>query len=73
MNPVNMPHPVIAQLARQRVAWGLSREWLADRAECAANTLAAIECGRQSPNMQLLERLADALGYEIALKPKREF
>lgn len=61
---------VIATLIEIRRAWRVSLEVVAERAHVSGRNLSAIERGRRSPSLRTLEKWADALGYEIVLRPK---
>jgi transcriptional regulator with XRE-family HTH domain len=51
---------------RRRTAAGLGQEAFADRAGVHRTTLSLIERGRQSPTLEMIARLAAALGTTMA-------
>ena len=53
------------RLAKRRLAAGLSGRALAASAGISANSLSRIERGHQSPTIETLERLADAMTLPI--------
>lgn len=53
-------------LRRLRQAQGLSQEELADRAQITANYVSSLEREEYAASVDVLERLADALGVEPA-------
>ncbi len=53
------------ELTRLRVERGWSQQRLADESSVNKATINQIERGRRSPNIETLEKLADALGVEI--------
>jgi predicted ATPase/DNA-binding CsgD family transcriptional regulator/DNA-binding XRE family transcriptional regulator len=58
-----------ALLARHRLAAGLSREALAERAGLSAAAIAALERGeRRAPHRDTVQRLADALGIDATAR-----
>lgn len=59
------------QIARARQESGLTREELAERAGITPGTVAKIETGRFSASVDLLDRVATALGCRIAIVGRR--
>jgi transcriptional regulator with XRE-family HTH domain len=56
-----------------REARGMSQRALADRAGVVKSTIYEAEAGRHIPRIQTLEKIANALGVEIAdLLPSRK-
>ena len=55
---------------KKRVAAGLSQAELGQRIGLNQATISRIERGQQEPTLGQLQRIADALGYELDLKPK---
>src|SRR5215210_5819456 len=53
------------ELTRIREECGLSQQGLADASGVNKSTINQIERGRRSPNVETLEKLADALGAEM--------
>jgi transcriptional regulator with XRE-family HTH domain len=66
----NASPKVIGALKEIRLAWGLSREDLSERCGVSPRAIYYVEAGHRSPTLETLELWADALGYEITLKPK---
>jgi transcriptional regulator with XRE-family HTH domain len=61
------------ELTRIRQERGLTQQGLADASGVNKATINQIEGGRRSPNVETLEKLADALGVELAdLFPKAQ-
>lgn len=48
-----------------RKAHGLSQEQVAEKADISPNYLSRIECGKENPTLDMLIKLADALGVEM--------
>jgi transcriptional regulator with XRE-family HTH domain len=63
-------HPVIAELRAVRKAWGLSQSELGCKARIGRAMISLAENGNRSSRFGLVVQWADALGYEIILKPK---
>ncbi len=61
---------IIQELQEIRWSWKLNLGDVAHRAGLGRNTLTNSESGHHSPNLETLEKWADALGYEIVLKAK---
>jgi transcriptional regulator with XRE-family HTH domain len=64
------PHPIVKELRRIRIESNLSQVELACDMGVGQNVLSFREMGRVSPQLRTLSEWADALGYEITLKPK---
>lgn len=60
-------------LVRQRCAWGLTREYIADKCQCSLHTIINVERGMSKASVDLLSRWAEVLGFELTIKPKREY
>lgn len=60
-------------LARVRRAAGLSQDELARRAGTSRPTLSAYEHGRKSPSLDTVQRLLEAAGYELDVRPQIRF
>jgi DNA-binding XRE family transcriptional regulator len=60
-------HPLIRELADQRRALDFTRREAARLAGIAPSTIAALETGQAAPRIAVLEDLAHALGYKVAL------
>ena len=60
-------------LAAARAASGLTQEAVARRAHTSQPTLSAYERGHKSPNLDVLERILNALGWELDLVPRVTF
>ena len=56
---------VIARLAQERQARGMTQEQLAEASGVHRVTIARIETGEVSPKAETLKRLADALGVLV--------
>lgn len=63
-------HPLIAELKVARKAWKFTLTELEHRAGVGIRTLQHSERGHHSPTLRTLMSWAEALGYEIVLKPK---
>ena len=63
---------IVISLIGARQRRGLSQADLADKVGCTRTTINRIECGKTSPSLKLLLRIADQLGIGVALltKPK---
>lgn len=61
--------PVIKGLVEVRLAWGLERVEVAHRAGILYRNLLNYESGVSEPHMSGLRRWANALGYELSLRP----
>lgn len=55
--------------ARERA--GLTQKQLADRSRIAQSTISAYESGKREPGVDALERLLDAAGFGLTLRPRR--
>jgi len=64
------PHPIVKELWRIRIESNLSQVELACDMGVGQNVLSFREMGRVSPQLNTLSEWADALGYELTLKPK---
>ena len=53
------------RIKTMRRALGLTQQALADRTEVSRIYIQALESGRRTPSMKLLNKLADALGVEV--------
>lgn len=62
---------VIANILGRRQALGLSQRQLAAEANLTQSYVAHMECGRRDPNIEMICRLADALGttFSTLLQP----
>ena len=56
------------QIARLRIAKGLTQEELAERAGVRQPNIARLESGKHQPTLDLLRRVAEALGYRLDLR-----
>lgn len=61
--------PVIKTLVEVRLAWGLERREVAERAGMTSRKLRMYEVGQAEPHTRYLRQWAKALGYELALRP----
>ncbi len=59
----------IRQLRKQN---GFTQRELAERSGVSRRTIQAIEAGTVSPRLDLLEKLAEAMGHTIEITPKKE-
>ena len=60
-------------LERARRGAGLSQQELADRARTSRTAVSAYEHGRKSPSLATVERLLEASGYELDVRPRLTF
>ncbi|MGL5930346.1 MAG: helix-turn-helix transcriptional regulator [Dermatophilaceae bacterium] len=60
-------------LKRARRGAGLTQAELAERAKTSRTAVSAYEHGRKSPSLSTLERLLEALGYEVEARPRPSF
>ena len=67
------PHPLIQQLARARTQRGITQKDLASRALITGQSLTGWETGAHDPRLSSISDIADALGYDIVLAPKRRW
>lgn len=58
-------------IKEKRVAAGLSQTELGRLTGLNQATISRIERGRQEPSLSQLQRIADACGYELDMRPKR--
>lgn len=56
------------QLARLRIAKGLTQEELAERTGLKQPNIARMETGRATPTLDTLRRVAEALGYRVEVR-----
>lgn len=64
-------HALIAELMEVRRAWRLTQAEVAERSGVSHRTVSETELGNSSPHFDNLCLMADALGYEITLRPKQ--
>jgi transcriptional regulator with XRE-family HTH domain len=64
------PHPIVKELRRIRLDNKMSQCALASDLDIGQNVLSFREMGRVSPQLNTLSEWAEALGYELTLKPK---
>lgn len=62
--------PLITALTRRRKDRRLTQVVVADLAGLSRPYLRRVEAGDSSPSLQVLRRLADALGLELTITPK---
>lgn len=65
------PHPLVSALAGIRQRQGLTQRLVAERAYLTPSLVGSWESGWKTPQLPGLIAYADALGYEVALVPKR--
>ncbi len=65
---MTMRHDINVRAAR--LAAGISQTELGNRVGLNQATISRIERGRQEPSLTQIQRIAAALGYELALQPK---
>lgn len=65
------PHPLVSALAAIRQRQNLTQLQVAERAYLAPSLVGNWESGWKVPQLPGLIAYADALGYEVALVPKR--
>lgn len=56
------------QIARLRIAQGLTQEELAERAGLRQPNIARLEAGKHAPSLDMLRRVAAALGYRLDVR-----
>lgn len=61
---------LIGELYEIRRAWGFSPEVIADRVGISARTIRYAEMGHRYPCIDTIELWAEALGYDVVLRPK---
>lgn len=61
----DLPGRMGARIKEVRKSRGLSQERLAEKAEISPRFLSRLEVGQQSPSIETLARLAEALGVEL--------
>jgi transcriptional regulator with XRE-family HTH domain len=61
---------VVEQLILARKSWKLSVEEVSKRTGCNKSTIHHIECGDKNPSGKILIKWAEALGYDLVLRPK---
>lgn len=61
---------IMEQLIIARKSWKLTVPDVAKRIGCDKATLYHLECGDKLPSGKILVKWAEALGYELALRPK---
>ena len=64
-----------SNIKNYRNAFGLSQAKLAEKADTATNYISAIEAGRRFPSVEMLEKIATALGKDtpelFSMKPEQ--
>jgi transcriptional regulator with XRE-family HTH domain len=60
----------VKALVEVRIAWKLTQNDVCSRMGIRRDHLAQLETGVQPPVLATLEKWADALGYELGLRPK---
>lgn len=63
------PHPIIARLAAQRRASGVTQARLARRLHVIQATVSGWETGDHQPDLRQIEAFAEALGLRILIVP----
>lgn len=66
------PSPIIDNLTQTRLAWQLSNRDIARRVGVSHRTLRYAELDQVDPGISKVARWADALGYELVLRPKSD-
>jgi len=64
------PDEWAAIFAQTRIAAGLTQEAVGELVGVTAGAIQARECGKAGNGMRVWRRWADALGWEIVLRPK---
>lgn len=64
---------MIEKLKKKRIELGLSQNKLSKVISVSNTTISRIEDYKMSPTLDMYIRLADALGFEVKLEPKRYF
>jgi transcriptional regulator with XRE-family HTH domain len=62
---------VVQSLKEIRLAWQFPVSRIAAKANVQSRSILHWEAGQVSPTIRMLEKYADALGYEIVLRPKQ--
>ncbi len=63
--PTNATRKTGSLLRQCREQAGITQRELADRLGCQQPAIARLEAGGVSPNMRTVERIAEALGFEL--------
>lgn len=58
----------IYQLVRRRIDQGLTQAELADRVGTTQSSIARLESGKHKPSLQMLEKVAEALGCKVVVQ-----
>lgn len=63
---------IAARIYELRKQKSITQRDLAERSGVSRRTIQAIEAGTVSPRLDLLEKLAEAMGHTIEITPKKE-
>ena len=63
--------PIVRELREIRQAWKMSVEAIAMQADIGTRVIGYWESGAYEPRLSTIERVADVLGYELVLRPKK--
>ena len=58
----------IYQLIRRRIDQGLTQAELAERVGTTQSSIARLESGKHKPSLQMLEKVAEALGCKVVMQ-----
>ncbi len=70
--PTDIRTTIAARIHELRKENGLTQRELAERSGVSRRTIQAIEAGTVAPRLNLLEKLAEAMGHTIEITPKKE-
>ena len=63
--------PIVRELREIRQAWKMPIEQVAMQADIHPRCIGHWESGKYEPKLSTLEQVADVLGYELVLRPKK--
>lgn len=63
--------PIVRELREIRMAWKMSVEAIALQADIGTRAIGYWENGTYEPKLAIVERVAEVLGYELVLRPKK--
>ena len=66
-----MRHPIIETLRRERRLREMSQDAVSAAIDYSQHRVSVYEAGRNFPRLDILEKWADTLGYEIVIQPKK--
>lgn len=68
--PQRSVHKIVAALTEIRQAWKYPVSRIAEKVGSTGRQLYKCEAGEADPKLSLLVKWADAMGYELVLRPK---